>query len=143
MRNSWSRAFKLQNPLFVSPKMARDTMRNLRATLPPRAISSRYFVEHFFGKSWITATFTGPRRKTCKQEKPRGSQIRVQPTTKAEQSKITVKSLFMFSDRDNALANRPAASDVDFRVCTQSPLRLSDLVRHLVIVSTRPTVSSW
>ena len=27
---------------------------------------------------WITATFTGPRRKTCKQKKPRGPRLRVQ-----------------------------------------------------------------
>jgi hypothetical protein len=28
--------------------------------------------------SLITATFTGPRRKTCKQKKPRGPRLRVQ-----------------------------------------------------------------
>ena len=28
--------------------------------------------------SVITATFTGPRRKTCKQKKPRGPRLRVQ-----------------------------------------------------------------
>jgi hypothetical protein len=30
------------------------------------------------GLSDITATFTGPRRKTCKQKKPRGPRLRVQ-----------------------------------------------------------------
>ena len=32
----------------------------------------------FGSASQITATFTGPRRKTCKQKKPRGPRLRVQ-----------------------------------------------------------------